>query len=682
MYFPQQTEEKGNDGIELIYSYLIHWKWFLAITVLAFLGAYIYIRITKPVYQATAAIAIFDTEDDDRESNDFFSGSIRNLSLTGNRLEDEKVVLTSRYILLRVVESMNMYDDFDGDSLRALAHCRSNLSVASASKNGSVLNITFTDTEPERGREILETLIKEYNLEALSHRRRMAQAMISFLDERLLMISNSLGYTEQSVQSYKTQEQLIDLRTNMSMDLNAKQNYEDKLMDVEIQLHMSNYIYEFLNNQSKQYQLLPINSGVLRTEVSEMIGNYNQQVLERERMLKTMEERNPVVVKQTETINAIRRNLLSSVEGLREGLEMSRNEIMGKSEYFNLRVKNMPKHEQQVQSMNRHQQLESSLYMILLEQRERARIELAISTDRVRIIEEPMYSVAPIAPRSTVIYGGSLLMGWIAVAGVIFLRNMLRKKIVTLNEIEEVGLPIVAKLPFIKRGDRSEKRQLQVLDEAFRRMRSNVRAQLPVDAKTILITSAGSNEGKTFCSIRLAKSLSLLDCRVLLVGLDLRNPQIGKFFGEEDKIGIADYLSGKVSDPEELIHPVKDSFNLFVVTAGTHNEQSAELLERNHLNALFECFRLHFDYIVIDSAPIGLVVDTFSLLRVTDYTLFVSRIGHTDRHMTEILSEMKNNGWETEKMAMIVNCVNHTEGYYYHHHRYYYYYYRRYSHYE
>jgi capsular exopolysaccharide synthesis family protein len=664
----------------VLYSYLIHWPWFVAISVVALLGAYIYTHITKPVYQATASIAIFDMEDDNRYSNDFFSGSLNTLSMTGNRLEDEKVVLTSRNIMQRVVEDTGLHEYFAGDTAAATAFCRGGLTIANSSKNGSVLNLTFRDTDRERGRRILASLIKEYNREALSHKNRMALSMIAFLDDRLAQLSRNLGFTESTMQSYKTREQLIDLRSNISMDLSAQHEYENKLLDVDIQLHMSTYIHDFLNDPSTAYQLLPVNNSVLRTDLSNLINEYNREVLERESMLKTMEARNPVVVKQTEAVDAIRRNVLSSIAGIKHGLEIQRNEILQKNEYFNQRITSMPKHEQEMNSMDREQQLEASVYLMLKEQRERAGIELAISTDRVRIIEQPAAGLAPIAPRTTVIYGGSMLAGWVMVGSLIFLRGMFRKRIVSLSEVEETGLTMVGKLPYVRMGGRAEEHHRQLLDESFRRLRSNIRSHMPEGSKSILVTSASMGEGKTFCSVRLARALSLLDSRVLLVGLDLRNPQIGKFFGFHHLAGVADYLSGDETDIETLIRPVEDNDNLFVITAGKECKNSAELLERGSLDTLFEYFRNHFDYIVIDTAPVALVVDTFTLRRVSDYTLFVTRIGHSNRQINEVLAEMQVNGWIRDRIGMIANCANRTEGYDYRHYRYYYRY-RKYSYY-
>jgi capsular exopolysaccharide synthesis family protein len=215
------------------------------------------------------------------------------------------------------------------------------------------------------------------------------------------------------------------------------------------------------------------------------------------------------------------------------------------------------------------------------------------------------------------------------------------------------------------------------MDEAFRRLRSNVRSHMPEGAKSILVTSAATGEGKTFCSIRLARALSMLDSRVLLVELDLRNPQIARFFGLDHNLpGIADYLSDAESDIENLLRPVEGNDRLFVVTAGKECKHSAELLERGRLDTIFDYFHLHFDYNVVDTAPIGIVVDTFSLRRITDYTLFVTRIGHTDRQIGEVLTEMQVNGWNRERIGVIANCANRTEGYDYRHYRYYYRYHR------
>jgi len=379
----------------------------------------------------------------------------------------------------------------------------------------------------------------------MNDKNKVTGNTLIFLEERLDSISRELGFVEKHLEQYKEKERLIDLKTNMDLDLNTNNEYEKKLLEVETQLNMTTYIYDYLKDEQYHFSLLPVNTGISDMELMRLINEYNKELLERERLLNTMKPDNPTIVNQNINITALRKNILSSVTGVKEGLEIARKDIIRKTNYFNSRIGNMPKQEREFNNIDRQQQIKANLYLMLLERREQATISLAATINKARVIDAPLTADAPIAPKSPMIYAGSLFMACIMTIALILFKDMFRTKISSISEVEAIQLPIVGTIPLDKEQIGVTEGKNGLMEESFRRLRSNLRFLTEKgDEKCILITSSTSGEGKSFISINLALSFAFLGCRVLIVGLDIRRPRLAEHFHIQNRQGITNFLAG------------------------------------------------------------------------------------------------------------------------------------------
>lgn len=548
--------------------------------------------------------------------------------------------------------------------LDAMTHYSQQLTVSTTSKKTSIISLTFKDTDKNRAEKFLIKLIEVYNRDAMDDKNKVTGNTLIFLEERLDSISNELGFVEKHLEQYKQKERLSDLKTNMTLDLSTNNEYEKKLLDVETQLNMTAYIYNYLQDETNLFALLPVNTGISDTELMRLINEYNKELLERERLMNTMKADNPTIVNQDIKIEALRRNVISSIIGVKDGLGIARNDIMRKTDYFNSRIGNIPKQEREFNIIDRQQQIKANLYLMLLERREQAAISLAATMNKARVIDPPLAGDIPIAPRGMMIYAGSLFLACVMTAGSILFGGVFHTKIMSMAEVESTQLSVLGVIPYLKEEVGVKEGQNGIMEEAFRRLRSNLRFLTEEgDKKCILMTSTISGEGKSFISINLALMFAFLGCRVLVVGLDIRRPRLAEYFGIKSREGMTNYLSGNVVEPEEIIFPSGVHEQLFVAPSGPIPPNPAELLERSRLKEAFTYFREHFDYVIVDSAPVGLVSDTLSLSRVTDFTLYVCRMNYTHKNALTEVAEMERSG-QLNRVSLIVNGGNLAENKY------------------
>ncbi len=541
----------------------------------------------------------------------------------------------------------------------AVKSCASRLSVSTISKKTSIISLSYTDVSKRRAELFLSRLIEIYNRDAMEDKNKVTGNTLQFVTERLDSISRELGFVDKNLERYKLKERLSDIKTNMVLDLNTNNEYEKKLLDVETQLNMIAYIYEYLQDSSHHFSLLPINTGIADTELAKLVNEYNKELLERERLLHIMKENNPAVINQSIKIDALRRNVLNSLSGIKNGLLIARDDIMRKTNYFNTRIDNLPKQEREFNNIDRQQQIKANLYLMLLERREQAAISLAATINKARIIDAALAADTPVAPKSMMIYAGAGFLSFVFTAGIVLFGGIFRTKLTSLSELEAIGLPQVGTIPQMNDSERQvEDGRNDVIDEAFRRLRSNLRFMAEGDdKKCILVTSTMSAEGKSFTSINLALTFAFLGCKVLIVGLDIRRPRLAEFFKIKSEQGMTNYLSGNEVSLDSIIYPSGIHKELFVLPAGPVPPNPAEQLEKEKLRVAFDYLRKQFDYIIVDSAPVGMVSDTLSLGKITDFTLYVCRLNYTPKKALSIIRDLESGG-QLNRISILVNGYN------------------------
>lgn len=542
-----------------------------------------------------------------------------------------------------------------------------NLEVTQASKQATVINIALNTPYEDKGRDFLSTLIEVYNNDAIEDKNQEARNTQQFIEERIAIIDKELGTAEQNVELYKREEGLTDLQTDLQRDMQMGSVYEQRLVEVETQLNVVNSLNSYLNNPENRDKTIPSNIGIQDPTLAATTAEYNRLLLERERLSQSMTDDNPAMKRLNEQINGLRQSIGASINSVQQGLQIQRREARNQANLFGGRMSAMPTQEREFMELSREQQIKASLFLMLLQKREENALALAAYANKAKVLDEAA-SEGQVAPRTMIILLAALLLGLLIPMGIIYLADMLQYRVRTRGDVDRISkVPILSEVP---KHDEKEniavmENEKRPIDEAFRMLRTNLLMTLGADNKVVTCTSTVSGEGKTFVAINTAISLSLLNKKVLIVGLDLRIPRLKEYMNLETRDGITSYLSGFEKDLDKLIVPSGISENLFVLPAGPIPPNPAELLSRPTLDAAFARLREEFDYILIDSAPASQVSDTLILNRVSDATVYVCRANYSSKGNLRFANDMMAQN-RLKNMVLVVNDVDefhHAYGY-------------------
>ncbi len=548
-----------------------------------------------------------------------------------------------------------------------IAAYRGNLEVTQASRQATVINVALNTPYPQKGRDFINTLIETYNNEAIEDKNQEARNTQKFIEERIAIIDKELGTAEQNVEQYKKEEGLTDLQTDLQRDMQMGSVYEQQLVEVETQLNVVNSLSSYLNNPENRNKTIPSNIGIQDPTLAATTSEYNRLLLERERLSQSMTDDNPVMKRLNDQINGLRQSIDASINSVQQGLQIQRREARNQANLFGGRMSVMPTQEREFMELSREQQIKASLFLMLLQKREENALALAAYANKAKVLDEPA-NEGQVAPRTMIILLAALLLGLLIPMGIIYLADMLQYRIRTRGDVDRISkVPILSEVP---KHDEDEniavmENETRPIDEAFRMLRTNLLLTLGADNKVVVFTSTVAGEGKTFVALNSAISLSLLNKKVLLVGLDLRIPRLKEYMNLDTRDGITSYLSGFEKDLDKLIVPSGITENLFALPAGSIPPNPAELLSRPTLDAAFAKLREEFDYILIDSAPVGQVTDTLILNRVSDATVYVCRANYSSKGNLRYANEMMAQN-RLRNMVLVVNDVDefhHAYGY-------------------
>jgi capsular exopolysaccharide synthesis family protein len=544
---------------------------------------------------------------------------------------------------------------------------RGNLTVTQASKQASVINLALNTPYRDKGRDFINTLIEVYNNEAIEDKNQEARNTQLFIEERIAIIDSELSDAEQNVEEYKRTEGLTDLQTDLQRDMQMGSQYEQRLVEVETQLDVVSSLSSYLNNPSNASKTIPSNIGVQDPTLSATTSEYNRLLLERERLSQSMTDDNPAMKRLNEQISGLRESIGASINSVQQGLQIQRREARNQANLFGGRVSAVPTQEREFMELSREQQIKASLFLMLLQKREENALALAAYANKAKVLDEAA-SEGMVAPRRMIILLAALMLGLLIPMGIIYLADMLQYRIRTRGDVDRVSkVPILSEVPKHPEEENIAvmENETRPIDEAFRMLRTNLLLTLGADNKVVTCTSTVSREGKTFIALNTAISLSLLNKRVLLVGLDLRIPRLREYMNLETRDGITSYLSGFEKDLDRLIVPSGITENLFALPSGAIPPNPAELLSRPSLDAAFAKLREEFDYILIDSAPVSQVTDTLILNRVADATVYVCRANYSSKGNLRFANDMMTQN-RLKNMVLVVNDVDefhHAYGY-------------------
>ena len=552
---------------------------------------------------------------------------------------------------------------------------RGALSIEPTSKSTTIAQISVKSTHTQRGMDFINKLVEIYNRDANDDKNEVATKTAEFIDERIKIINGELGTTEQELETFKRDAGLTDLKSDAQLALSENSEYEKKRAENSTQLRLVQFLASYANNPDHAYEVLPVNVGLTDTGLTELINRYNEMLLERKRLLRSSQENNPVVVNLDASIRAMRSNVLTTINSVQRGLAITQADLERQAGKYAGRITNAPGQERQLVSISRQQEIKAGLYLMLLQKREENAITLASTANNARIVDEALADAIPVSPKGKMIYLVALILGVALPVAVIYIIELFKYKIEGRADVEKItSLPIVGDVPFSENKSSEgaivvHENQNDLMAETFRNVRTNVLYMMKSNEKVILVTSTTTGEGKTFIASNLAVSLALLGKKIVIVGLDIRKPGLNKAFQLSRKEqGISQFLANpEHTDLMSLVQVSNINPNLSILPGGPIPPNPTELVARESLPQAIDILKKHFDYIILDTAPIGMVTDTLLISRVANASIYVCRADYTHKADYTLINELG----EQKKLPNLCTIINGLDmkkkkyGYYY-----------------
>ena len=551
------------------------------------------------------------------------------------------------------------------------------LEVSPTSKLTSIAELTLNDMNVNRGIDYLCQLAECYNRQANADKNEIALKTEEFINTRLEKIDAELGSTEDALENYKKRNAVTQLQMDATQSLTQSTQYETKLAEVTSQIQLMDYLREYVDNPSNQYRIIPSNVGMTDQASTSLIASYNTAVQERNRYLKTASLQAPQVVQLTSTLDDLQASIRTALLQARRTADIQRQNLQRQLAKYQGRIGSTPEQERVLNQIGRQQEVKSGLYLLLLQKREENSISLAATADKGKMIDEPLFE-GKISPKTSIILLAAIILGLGIPFGVIVLIQLLSYRIEGHEDLVKLTrLPIVADVPVASDSVKTaagivvQANKNNQIDEIFRSMRTNIQFMMKEYDKVILFTSSTSGEGKTFLAANLAVSFALLGKKVILCGLDIRKPALGRLFSLKDRTtGVTQLLVKDAVTEQDLrttICPSGVNENLDLLLAGPTPPNPTELLARENLGQVIELLKQKYDYIILDTAPVGLVTDTLQIARFANVNCYVSRADYTPKANLGILNQLVSEQ-KLSNCCVILNGVDMSKkknGYYY-----------------
>ena len=548
--------------------------------------------------------------------------------------------------------------------------CCENMTIEPTSKTTSVAVISLKNTNIQRGKDFINKLLEMYNINTNNDKNEVAQKTAEFINERIGIISKELGSTEKDLESFKRGAGITDLASDAQIALTGSAEYEKKRVENQTQINLLQDLRKYMQNEG--YEVLPSNIGLQDVNLAAAINRYNDVLVERKRLLRTSTENNPTIINLDTSIHAMKENVQVSLDRVLRGLLITKADLDREANRYSRRISAAPGQEREFVSIARQQEIKAGLYLMLLQKREENAITLAATANNAKIIDDAIADDAPVSPKGKMIYLIALVLGVGIPVGVIYLIELTKFKIEGRSDVEKLtSVPIVGDIPLTdeKQGAIAVfENQNNLMSETFRNIRTNLQFMLENDKKVILVTSTVSGEGKSFISGNLAISLSLLGKKVVIVGLDIRKPGLNKVFNLPRKeVGITQYLANPEKNLMDLVQLSDVSKNLYILPGGTVPPNPTELLAREGLDKAIETLKKNFEYVILDTAPVGMVTDTLLIGRVADLSVYVCRADYTRKNEYTLINELID-GNKLPNLCTVINGLDLKKkkyGYYY-----------------
>ena len=556
-----------------------------------------------------------------------------------------------------------------------------------AGNEGSdVITLSINDQNTTRAVDYLNQMLIVYNRLANEDKNDVDRRTEAFINERLAKINGELNATDSELESYKRRNGLVNLRSDAGQSAGNQDAYEKRLSDANTQIQLINTYRQYINKPTNKGQIMPSNVGLNDGQTGQLVSEYNQRVLERNRLLRTASEQSPAVQKLNADIDdlyqSVQQSLTNAYQHNMQTAQIQRNAISAQLGRYSGEVSKTPEQERILTQIGRQQEVRSGLYLMLLQKREENSISLSATANKANMIEVPLHG-GQVSPKPNMIYLTALGIGLLLPALIMFVLSLLRYRIEGHDDVMRLtALPILADVAIASDTAKTKadivvhENKNNQMEEIFRSMRTNLQFMLGEKDKVIMFTSTTSGEGKTFNCANLAVSFALLGKKVLIVGLDIRKPRLAELFEiNNHHNGITPLLTmeePKWSDIAEQILPSGVNKNLDLLMAGPIPPNPAELMARPSLEVIFNVLRDKYDYILVDTAPVGLVTDTLQVGRVADATIYMCRADYTAKSSFELINGLANDE-KLPNMSIVINGIDMSKkkyGYYYGYGRY------------
>lgn len=556
-------------------------------------------------------------------------------------------------------------------------NCLSAITVEPTSKRTDIAMVTFTDKNPQRGMDFLRRLAVCYNRRANADKNEVALRTEEFINERVKKINEELGLTEDELADYKRRHSMTGLSMDATQAVQLSNQFSARLSETDAQIRLIDYLRDYVGDPRNKYQVIPSNVGLTDGATTQLISDYNRTVLSRNRLLTAANEDAPQVQTLTATIDDMAAGISTALLQARHSADIARQGIMEQYTKYQRQLAGAPAQEQVLTQIGRHQEVQSGILLLLLQKREENSISLAATADKGRLIDEPL-NEGKEKPKKAMVFLSALLLAFALPLSIIWLINLLRYRIEGHDDVQSLTtLPIIADIPMASDDVKTsagivvhENKNTQ-MDEIFRSLRTNIKFLLKEQQKKILFTSSISGEGKTFCAANLAMSFALLGQRVVLCGLDIRKPALGRLFGIADRnLGITTLLTKEqvtLDDVQRQIVEPGVSDNLHLLLSGPIPPNPSELLARETFQQVISLLEQQYDYVIFDTAPVGLVTDTLQIAEHADCCVLVCRADYTPKSSFGLLNQLADEG-KLPNASIAINGIDMSRrkyGYYY-----------------
>ena len=540
---------------------------------------------------------------------------------------------------------------------------QSNLKAALMNKDVTVIKMTMNYPEVNKAKDILNTLIRVYNNDAIEDKNSESKKTAEFIEERIRIIGNELGEVESRKERFKESNRITDLETEAKLGLQSSAEARGKLLEIDSQLEITNALLGYVNKQGTS-AVLPGNVGLDNASATSNISAYNQLVLEKNRLLENATPQNPLVIDLTKQINSMRNSVVESLAKNRSALQVAKGNYETENKTIVGQISKIPSQEKTFREIERQQQIKENLYLLLLQKREETAVSLAVTAPKARVVDEAYVNPIPVAPKGSMVLLIGLLTGLVIPFVVIYLLSLFDDKVKDKKDLDKLsnGKTLLGEIPSLDRGQNElvMANDLTPMAEAFRIVITNMNFMLPKKekGKVVYVTSTVKGEGKTFVSVNLALTLASPKHKVIIIGADIRNPQLQRYNPSRKGLdGLTEYLHNDDEKIEDIIHV--SSFNKYcdVIYSGSIPPNPADLLSNGRFEILIDQLKLIYEYVIVDTAPLMLVTDTFLNAELADATLYVTRSGFTEKSLLDFANKQINSK-RIRNAAFILNDVS------------------------